>query len=86
MDYHDIGGALRKARKILLGVSSKGQDMEPSESEKIIWEVAQYEDWNVLSMERRAALGLRTEARPEGQLKWLLEEGENGTEAEAIST
>jgi hypothetical protein len=55
--------------------------MEISEAENVIFEVANYEDWSVLSLERRAALNLRTEPRPAGQLRWLLEDID-GDEAE----
>ena len=48
--------------------------MEDSEATKDIYETSNYEDWNVLSMERRAALGIRTEPRIQSQLEWMLEE------------
>lgn len=48
--------------------------MNINEAEKIIFDVANYEDWNILTMERRAAMELRTEPRQEGQLAWLLED------------
>jgi hypothetical protein len=48
--------------------------MLSEERNRIIAERANYEDWNILSMERRASMGINTETRAEVQLKWLLED------------
>lgn len=56
--------------------------MGQSEIDALIFDAANYEDWNVLSCERRIALGLRPEIRTQHQLQYMLEEDEDGQEAE----
>jgi len=51
--------------------------MEQNDSERFIFDVANYEDWNVLSCERRISLGLRPEMRTQAQLQYILEKEED---------
>jgi len=51
--------------------------MGQNEIDALLFDVANYEDWNVLSIERRIELGLRPEMRTQAQLQYILEEEED---------
>jgi hypothetical protein len=60
--------------------------MGQSETDALVYEAANYEDWNVLSMERRVALDLGAGIKTQHQLQYMLEEGDDGQETQDITT
>ena len=51
--------------------------MGQNEIDALLFDVSNYEDWNILSCERRIALGLRPEMRTQAQLQYILEKEED---------
>jgi len=51
--------------------------MLQSETDSLIYEAANYEDWNLISGERRVAFNLSQEMKTQHQLQYILEEEED---------